>query len=113
VDIRLGGLGTPQVARLLSEHLDEMQQHSPPESVHALDLDRLRTPDLTFCWPTSSLRPGTGGTPASASRPGRPRRSPARAMYARHGFVECAPFEPYAADPFSVFMTLDLASTRS
>jgi putative acetyltransferase len=34
-------------------------------------------------------------------------------MYARHGFVECAPFEPYAADPFSVFMTLDLASTRS
>jgi putative acetyltransferase len=48
VDIRLGGLETPQVAALLTEHLEEMRRYSPPESVHALDLDRLRTPDLTF-----------------------------------------------------------------
>lgn len=34
----------------------------------------------------------------------------ARALYARHGFVECAPFEGYAADPNSVFMTLDLTA---
>jgi putative acetyltransferase len=32
----------------------------------------------------------------------------ARAMYARHGFVECAPFDEYRADPNSTFMTLDL-----
>jgi putative acetyltransferase len=48
VEIRLGGLETQQVASLLAEHLEEMHRYSPPESVHALDLDRLRTPDLTF-----------------------------------------------------------------
>ena len=30
---------------------------------------------------------------------------PARALYARHGFVECAPFGDYRPDPNSVFMT--------
>lgn len=48
MEIRHGGLETPQVAALLAEHLEEMRRYSPPESVHALDLDRLRTPDLTF-----------------------------------------------------------------
>lgn len=48
MDIRLGGLDTPQVARLLTEHLEDMHRFSPAESVHALDLDRLRAPDLTF-----------------------------------------------------------------
>ncbi len=35
--------------------------------------------------------------------------APARALYGRAGFVECAPFEGYREDPNSVFMTLDLA----
>ena len=48
MDLRLGGLETPQVAGLLAEHLEEMRRYSPPESVHALDLGRLATPDLTF-----------------------------------------------------------------
>ncbi|MXQ09125.1 GNAT family N-acetyltransferase [Alphaproteobacteria bacterium GH1-50] len=30
---------------------------------------------------------------------------PARAFYARHGFAPCPPFEGYAEDPNSVFMT--------
>ena len=34
--------------------------------------------------------------------------APARALYARHGFVECGPFADYVLDPNSVFMTLDL-----
>ena len=34
--------------------------------------------------------------------------APARALYARHGFVECAPFGDYRPDPNSVFMTLEL-----
>jgi putative acetyltransferase len=34
--------------------------------------------------------------------------APARALYARHGFVECAPFGDYRPDPNSVFMTLAL-----
>jgi putative acetyltransferase len=32
--------------------------------------------------------------------------APARALYARHGFVECPPFGDYQLDPNSVFMTL-------
>jgi putative acetyltransferase len=35
----------------------------------------------------------------------------ARALYARHGFVECAPFGDYRLDPNSVFMTLALDAT--
>ena len=34
--------------------------------------------------------------------------APARALYARHGFVECEPFGDYRLDPNSVFMTLEL-----
>lgn len=34
--------------------------------------------------------------------------APARALYARHGFVECGPFGDYRADPNSTFMTLVL-----
>jgi putative acetyltransferase len=33
---------------------------------------------------------------------------PARALYQRHGFVECPPFGDYVPDRNSVFMTLDL-----
>lgn len=32
--------------------------------------------------------------------------APARALYAAHGFVACAPFGSYRADPNSVFMRL-------
>jgi putative acetyltransferase len=33
---------------------------------------------------------------------------PARALYAKHGFVECPPFGNYLPDPNSVFMMLEL-----
>ena len=36
--------------------------------------------------------------------------APARALYARRGFVECGPFGEYQADPNSVFMTLVLGA---
>ncbi|HEX4052449.1 MAG TPA: GNAT family N-acetyltransferase [Steroidobacteraceae bacterium] len=35
--------------------------------------------------------------------------APARALYRRHGFVECPPFGDYRPDPNSVFMTRVLA----
>ena len=35
-------------AALLRLHLDEMHQWSPPESVHAMPIERLRAPDVTF-----------------------------------------------------------------
>ncbi len=34
--------------------------------------------------------------------------APARRLYARHGFTECAPFANYVLDPNSVFMELRL-----
>ncbi|HEY1133934.1 MAG TPA: GNAT family N-acetyltransferase [Nocardioides sp.] len=37
------------VVALLEAHLADMRAVSPPESVHALDLDALRSPDITFC----------------------------------------------------------------
>ena len=36
---------------------------------------------------------------------------PARALYARHGFVECPPFADYVPDRNSIFMSLDLQKT--
>ena len=36
------------IAALLQVHLDAMHQHSPPESVHALDLEGLRQPEISF-----------------------------------------------------------------
>ena len=40
--------GREQVARLLREHLADMALHSPPESNHALDIEALRSPRITF-----------------------------------------------------------------
>jgi putative acetyltransferase len=37
-----------QVVALLQLHLDEMHQWSPPESVHAMPVERLRQPDVSF-----------------------------------------------------------------
>ena len=38
----------PQIARFLDEHVAEMLSITPPESKHALDLDGLRQPGVTF-----------------------------------------------------------------
>lgn len=46
--IRVDDLTHPAVLALLREHLAGMHAQSPPESVHALGLDRLRAPDITF-----------------------------------------------------------------
>ncbi|SFV27399.1 putative acetyltransferase [Pseudoxanthomonas sp. YR558] len=138
----------PAVIALLQEHLDWMHRISPPESVHALDLDALRQPDIAFwtLWDGETLtgcgalrvldathgevksmrtaqthlRRGVAATMlehllAEARGRGYTRLSletgsmdyfaPARALYARAGFLPCAPFGDYAEDPNSVFMT--------
>jgi putative acetyltransferase len=46
--IEVDDLTHPQVHALLQEHLANMYELSPPESVHALDLSKLRAPDITF-----------------------------------------------------------------
>lgn len=47
-EIRVDDLRGPEIAALLEEHLADMRRISPPESVHALDLDQLRRPEITF-----------------------------------------------------------------
>ena len=46
--IRTQDPATPDITALLNQHLDEMRSISPPESKHALDIDALRIPDITF-----------------------------------------------------------------
>jgi putative acetyltransferase len=46
--IKIDDLQGPEIYALLQEHLRSMHAHSPPESVHALDLDALRKPNITF-----------------------------------------------------------------
>ncbi|WAC64402.1 GNAT family N-acetyltransferase [Pseudoxanthomonas sp. SL93] len=148
MEIRADTLHHPAVIALLQEHLDWMHRTSPPESVHALDLDGLRQPGIRFwsLWDGDALagcgalrhiddahgeiksmrtaqaylRQGVasrmlGHLVDEAIRRGYRRVSletgsmdyfaPARAMYARAGFVACTPFADYVDDPNSVFMT--------
>lgn len=46
--IILDDLKGPEIAALLTEHLEDMRATSPPESVHALDLDGLHQPNIRF-----------------------------------------------------------------
>ncbi len=146
--IKPDDLTGPAIAALLAEHLHEMKQISPPESVHALDLEGLRRPEITFwsVWDGNRLagcgalkqltrahgevksmrtalayrRQGVAGRllehiMAEARRRGYVRLSletgsmphfePARRLYRKYGFTDCAPFANYVPDPNSVFMT--------
>jgi len=55
--IEIDDLSRPAVHALLKEHLQSMYTLSPPESVHALDLAKLRKPEITFwsAWEGSLL----------------------------------------------------------
>ncbi|HUS25344.1 MAG TPA: GNAT family N-acetyltransferase [Candidatus Binatia bacterium] len=146
--IRRDDLRGPEIRALLEEHLRWMYRVSPPESVHALDLDALRHPGIGFwtLWSGSELagcgalkridaahaeiksmrtadaflRRGVaarmlahlleearsgGFRRVSLETGSQPYFEPARALYRRFGFAECAPFEGYVEDPNSVFMT--------
>ena len=46
--IQLADPRAPECRPLLERHLRYANAHSPPESVHALDLDGLTTPDISF-----------------------------------------------------------------
>jgi putative acetyltransferase len=46
--IEIDNLTHPKVAALLQQHLDDMYATSPAESVHALNCEKLRQPDITF-----------------------------------------------------------------
>ena len=45
---RVDDLSGDPTRRLIARHLAGMRANSPPESVHALDIDKLKGPDITF-----------------------------------------------------------------
>ena len=148
MQIRLDDLSGPEIRALLEEHLRNMHELSPPESVHALDITKLRQPDVTFwtvwegaellgCGALKELSPKHGEIKsmrtviahrgkgvaravvnhiiAEAKRRSYERLSletgsmksfePAQKLYESCGFSYCGPFENYAEDPNSAFMT--------
>ncbi len=153
VQIRVDDLRGPEIAGLLRVHLENSRAWSPPESVHALDLEALRSPEITFwtawdgaallgCGALKELDPAHGEVKSMHTAHQHRRRgvaarllahivdearsrsyrrlsletgsmqvyAPARALYARFGFVDTGPFSGYVLDPNSVFMALDLTT---
>jgi putative acetyltransferase len=57
MNIKIDDLQGPEIAEMLQQHLRNMALHSPPESVHALDLEALRKPEITFwtAWENGEL----------------------------------------------------------
>jgi len=48
MEIRIDDLTGPEIQSLLVEHLKFTIETTPPESIHALQLDELRKPEITF-----------------------------------------------------------------
>ena len=48
MEIKIDDLTCSAVHELLREHLRSMALHSPPQSMHALDIEALRKPGITF-----------------------------------------------------------------
>jgi putative acetyltransferase len=57
MQIKIDDLRGSEIHALLEEHLQDMRAWSPPESVHALDLSKLRRPEITFwtVWEAKTL----------------------------------------------------------
>src|SRR6266487_3948387 len=57
MEIKRDDLKSYEIRALLQEHLANMAKNSPPESMHALSLEELRKPDITFwsVWNDSEL----------------------------------------------------------
>ena len=69
--IREDDLTGAEVAGFLRAHLEDMNEITPPESVHALGLEELRAPEITFwaAWEGNDLL-GCGALKALSSRNG-------------------------------------------
>lgn len=91
MQIRLDDLSGPEIHALLQEHLRNMKQLSPPESVHALDIEGLRKPDITFwtawaadellgCGALKELNPSHGEIKSMRTANAHRRKGVARAM---------------------------------
>ena len=55
--IKVDDLTSPEVIELLRSHLQNLATLSPPKSMHALGIEALKKPDVTFwtAWEVSRL----------------------------------------------------------
>ena len=86
LDIRQDDLTGKKIADLLIEHLENMHEITPPQSVHALDLEALRSPDITFwaAWEGDELL-GCGALKELDSRSGEVKSMRTAKAYRRKG----------------------------
>ena len=86
MEIRVDDLTGVEVIALLEEHLRCMERVSPPESRHALNLDGLRQPGITFwtIWDGSDLA-GCGAIKELDSRHGEIKSMRTSYAYQRRG----------------------------
>jgi putative acetyltransferase len=86
MDIREDDLRGDEIIALLQEHLEHMHAITPPQSIHALDLDRLRSPEITFwtAWDRTVLM-GCGALKALDDTSGEIKSMRTAAAYRRCG----------------------------
>ncbi|UVO55529.1 GNAT family N-acetyltransferase [Sphingomonas sp. SUN039] len=84
-------LSGPEIGALLGYHLEQMHRNSPPGSVYAFDIDRLRSADVTFwtawddgmllgCGAMKDLGDGTGEVKSMRTAPDHLRKGIAAAL---------------------------------
>jgi putative acetyltransferase len=86
LQIRQDDLTGRKVAELIEEHLENVKEITPSESVHALDLKALRSPDITFwtAWENDELL-GCGALKELDSRSGEIKSMRTAKAYRRRG----------------------------
>ncbi|ATC81359.1 GNAT family N-acetyltransferase [Pseudoalteromonas agarivorans] len=88
MDIRTGELLNPHIIKLLQAHHNDMLKHSPLESVHALDVTKLKKPDITFhsLWIDNNLA-GVGALKALNTTHGEIKSMRTSSNYLRQGIA--------------------------
>ena len=86
LQVRQDDLSTQEVQALIAEHLSGMHSNTPAGQVHALDIERLRVPEVTFwtAWLDDALC-GCGALKELDSLSGEVKSMRTRAAFLRQG----------------------------
>jgi putative acetyltransferase len=84
------------------------QNHGEIKSMHTAEAARRRGIGSTMLQHIVDAARNSGITKLSLETGSWAYFQPAVALYKRHGFVECGPFDEYKPDPNSIFFTRDL-----
>jgi putative acetyltransferase len=87
--IKRDDLKGPEIYELLQEHLQSVKLHSPPESIHALDIEALRKPEIAFwtAWEGGELL-GCGALKELDSRHGEIKSMRTSSLHLRKGVAK-------------------------